>query len=118
VRVDGPTGEVRAEVTEADLELRDVSSAIDIDARSTPVSVAWARAATSKIQVRDGSLELTLPSDGASYSLDARAANGELRVPDSLQKTTEGTETAVTKNASAGAPAIFVRGSGATITIR
>lgn len=118
VRVDGPIGELRAEVTEADLELRDVSSPIDVDARSTPVSVAWARAATSKIQVRDGSLELTLPADASSYSLDARAAKGELRVPDSLQKTTEGTETAVTKIASAGKPAIFVRGTGATITIR
>ena len=118
VRVDGPTGELRAEVTEADLELRDVSSAIDVDARSTPVSVAWARAATSKIQVRDGSLELTLPADASSYSLDARASNGELRVPDSLTKSTDGAETAVTKNASAGAPAIFVRGAGATITIR
>ncbi len=118
VRVDGPTGELRAEVTEADLELRDVSSAIDVDARSTPVSIAWARAATSKVQVRDGSLELTLPADASSYSLAARASNGELRAPDSLPKTTEGTETAVTKSARAGAPAIFVRGAGATITIR
>lgn len=118
VRVDGATGALRAEVTESELELRDVAASIDIDARSTPVSVAWARAATAKIQVRDGSLELTLPADAATYSLDARASNGELRVPDSLQKTTEGTESAVTKNAGAGAPAIFVRGAGATITIR
>lgn len=118
IRVDGPTGELRAEMNGAELDLRDVSSAIDVDARSTPVSIAWARAATSKIQLRDGSAELTLPADAATYSLDARTSSGELRVPDSLQKRTDGTETAVTKSARAGAPAIFVRGAGATITIR
>ena len=118
VRIDGPTGTVRAEIVEGDLEMRDVSSEIDIDARSTPVTIGWARAATTKIQVRDASLELALPKDAATYSLDVRVSRGELRVPDSLQKTTDGDESAVTKSGAVNAPAIFVRGSGSTVTIR
>jgi hypothetical protein len=118
VRVDGPTGMLRAEIVDGELDLRDTSSEIDIDARDTPVTVAWARVATTKIQVREGSLEITLPSDAASYSLDARMSGGALRVPDSLQKTTEGEESAVTKSGGPSAPAIFVRGTGSTVTIR
>jgi hypothetical protein len=118
VRMDGVAGELRMEIVEGDLELNGVSAPIDLDTRDTPVSIDWARAAVAKIQVRDGTLDLELPKDAGSYSLDARAAGGELRVPDSLQKRTEGTETAVTKSAGANAPAIFVRGVGTTITIR
>jgi hypothetical protein len=95
-----------------------VAGAIDIDARATAVQVGWTRAATAKIQVRNGDLEIDLPNDSATYSLDARAAGGELRVPDSLQKKTEGEESAVIKTAGANAPSIFVRGVGASITIR
>ena len=43
---------------------------------------------------------------------------GDIRVPESLQKTTEGTESIVTKPAAPDAPAIFVRGTGSTVTIR
>ncbi|MDQ3170475.1 MAG: DUF4097 family beta strand repeat-containing protein [Acidobacteriota bacterium] len=118
VRVDGPTGMLRAEIVDGELDLRDTSSEIDIDARDTPVTVAWSRVATTKIQVREGSLEITLPSDAASYSLDARMSGGELRVPDSLQKTTEGEESSVTKTGGPNAPAIFVRGTGSAVTIR
>ena len=118
VRVDGPTGMLRAEIVDGELDLRDVSSEIDIDARETPVTVAWARVATTKIQVREGSLEITPPSDASAYSLDARLSGGELRVPDSLQKTTEGDESAVTKTGGPNAAPIFVRGTGSTITIR
>ena len=118
VRVDGVAGETRAEMVEGDLELNDISAPVEIDTRNTPVTMGFIRAVTAKVQVRDGSLELVLPKDAASYSLDARASGGELRVPEGLQKTTEGTDTAVKKTGGANAPSIFVRGTGATITIR
>jgi hypothetical protein len=118
IRVDGTAGDLRAETVEGELELHDVGGSIDIDARATPVQVGWSRAAAAKIQVRNGDLEIDLPKDAETYSLDARAAGGELRVPDSLQKKTEGEESAVTKTAGANAPSIFVRGVGASITIR
>lgn len=118
VRMDGVGGELRVEVVDGDIELNDVSAPIDLDLRDAPVTVDWAKAAVAKIEVRDASLELVLPKDAASYSLDARAAGGELRVPDALQKTTTGNEAAVTKTAGPQAPAIFVRGVGTTITIR
>jgi hypothetical protein len=118
MRVDGVARDLRAEIVEGDLEINDVSGAIDIDARSTPVRIGWRRAAAAKIQVRNGSLELVLPQDAASYSLDARAAGGELRVPDHLRKTTEVDETAVTTTGGANAQPIFVRGVATTITIQ
>lgn len=118
VRIDGASAAVRAEVVESELEMHDIAGEIDIDARSTPVTVAWARIATAKIQARDGRVEIVLPADAATYSLDVRMTNGELRVPDSLQKTTDGAESVVTKTAGPDAPAIFVRGSGSTVTIR
>lgn len=118
IRMDGVGGELRLEMVEGDVELNGVSAPLDIDTRSTPVTIDWLSAAPAKIQVRDANLDLDLPKNAASYSLDARAAGGELRVPEQLQKTTEGKETAVTKNAGSNAPAIFVRGVGTTITIR
>jgi hypothetical protein len=118
VVVDKVAGETRAEIVDGDIELNEVSAPVDIEARGTPVTLGFARAATAKIQVRGESLELVLPRDAASYSLDARATDGELRVPEGLQKTTQGTESSVTKSAGANAPSIFVRGTGATITIR
>lgn len=118
IRMDGVGGELRIEIAEGDLELNGVSAPIDIDTRSTPVTIDWQRAAPAKIQVREDTLDLELPKDAASYSLDARAAGGELRVPGQLQKTTEGPETAVTKSAGPNAPSIFVRGVATTITIR
>ncbi|MEX2270911.1 MAG: hypothetical protein WD690_05545 [Vicinamibacterales bacterium] len=118
VRVDGAEGEVRAEIADGELELNDVSAPVDIDARGTPVTIGWLRAAPAKVQVRDDGLELVLPKDADSYSLDVRATRGELRVPERLHKTTEGEDTIVTKTARANAPSIFVRGVGASITIR
>lgn len=118
IRVDSVAGEVRAEVVEGDLELNDVGAPVDIDARDTAVTLGWLRPSAAKVQVRDGSLDLTLPKDAASYSLDVRATRGELRVPDTLQKTTEGEDAAVRKTAGANAPSIFVRGVASTITIR
>jgi hypothetical protein len=120
VRVDGSAGELRAEMAgeDGDLELNDVAGAVDIDTRNTPVIIGWLRAAPAKIQVRDGSLELALPQDSSSYSLDMRAAGGDIRVPAPLQKTTDGGEIVVRKSARADAPSIFVRGVGATLTIR
>lgn len=118
VRMDGVGGDLRVEVVDGDIELNEVSAPIDLDLRDAPVTVDWAKAAVAKIEVRDASLELVLPKDPASYSLDVRAAGGELRVPDSLQKTTSGNEAAVTKTAGPQAPAIFVRGVATTITIR
>lgn len=118
VRMDGVGADVRLEIVDGDIELNGVSAPIDVDGRSTAIAIDWAKAATAKIQVRDGSLDLELPKDAASYSLDARAQGGELRVPDQLQKTTEGTETVAMKAAAASMPSIFVRGVGATITIR
>ena len=118
VRVDGAMGEVRAEMVDGDLEFNDVRGAVEIDARETPVTLGFAQAAPAKIQVRDGNLELVLPKDAATYSLDARADGGELRVPDGLQKTTEGTETVVTRIGGPDAPTIFVRTRGASVTIR
>ena len=118
IRVDNVAGDVRAETVEGDLELNDISAGIDIDARDTPVTLGWLRAGPAKVQVRDGSLEMTLPKDAASYSLDVRATRGELRVPDAFQKTTEGEDIAVRKSAGSNAPSIFVRGVASTITIR
>ena len=118
VRIDGTTAAVRAEAVESELEMHDIGGEVDIDARSTPVTIAWARIATAKIQARGGRVEIVLPEDAATYSLDVRMTNGELRVPDSLQKTTEGDESIVTKTAGPDAPAIFVRGTGSTVTIR
>lgn len=118
VRMDGVEGELRLEIVDGDIELNKVSGPIDIDTRDTSVAINWLSAATAKIQVRNESLDLDLPKNEGSYSLDARASGGELRVPDRLQKTTEGNETVVTKSAGTGAPSIFVRGVGATIAIR
>ncbi|HEX6323155.1 MAG TPA: DUF4097 family beta strand repeat-containing protein [Vicinamibacterales bacterium] len=118
VRVDGSAGELRAEMVEGELEFTEVSGPIEIDGRSTPVMLTFASAAAAKIQVREGSLEIVLPRDAASYNLDARASGGELRVPDQLQKTTEGGDTAVRKSGGPNAQPIFVRGVGTTITIR
>ena len=118
IRVDGVEGPLRAEMVEGDLELRDVAASIEIDARATPVTIGWRRAADAKIQTRDGALELVLPKDAATYSLDVRASGGELRVPDSLRKTTEGGDTVVIKTGGANTQPIFVRGVAAPITIR
>ena len=118
VRMDGVGADLRLEIVDGDIELNGVSAPVDIDGRSTPITIDWLKAATAKIQVRDGSLDLELPGQAASYSLDVRASDGEIRVPDQLQKTTEGTETIVMKTAGGGAASIFVRGVGATITIR
>jgi len=118
VRMKGVSGDLRVEVVEGDIELTDVAAAIDLDLRDAPATVDWLRAAEAKIEVRDGRLDLTLPRDAGSYSLDARASGGELRAPDTLQKTTEGTDVSVAKTAGPAAPAIFVRGVGTTITIR
>ena len=118
VRVDGSSGELRAEMVEGELEFNDVSGPIEIDGRSTPVTLSFLKAAPAKVQVREGTLDLVLPKEAASYSLDVRAAGGDLRVTDPLQKRTEGTESVVTKSAGANAPSIFVRGNGTTITIR
>jgi len=118
IRLDSVAGELRAEMVEGDLELNDVGAPVDIDARDTAVTLSWLRPNAAKIQVRDGSLDLTLPKDAASYSLDVRATRGELRVPDTLPKTTEGEDVAVRKTARANAPSIFVRGVASTMTIR
>jgi hypothetical protein len=118
VRMEGVGGDLRIEVVEGEIELSDVSAPIDLDLREAPATVDWTRAAVAKIEVRDGGLDLTLPRDAAAFSLDARTAGGELKAPDHLQKTTDGSETSVTKTAGPGAPAIFVRGVDATITIR
>ena len=118
VRVDGVAGELRTEIIDGDLELNDVSAPIDVDARETPVTIGFARAAAAKVEVREGSLELVLPKASDSYSLDVRATRGELHVPDALHKKTEGDDTFVTKTGGANAPAIFVRGVATTITIR
>jgi hypothetical protein len=118
VRVEGITRDLRAETVEGDLELNDVGGAIDVDARSTPVTIGWARAAPAKIQARQSSLELILPKDAATYNLDARTTGGELVVPDGLQKTTDGGDIAVTKPGGANAHPIFVRAVGTRITIR
>lgn len=118
VRMDGVGGELRVELADGELELTSISAPIDIDARSMPVTAAWLRAASAKIQVRDGNLDLTLPQDAASYSLDVRAAGGELRLPDRLRRTMEGQDSVVTKSGGANAPSIFVRSTGATVAIR
>lgn len=118
VRMDGVGGELRVELVDGELELKSIGAPIDIDARSTPVTAGWLRAAPAKIQVREGTLDMTLPADAASYSLDVRATGGELRLPDRLHKTTEGQDSVVTKSGGANAPSIFVRSTGATIAIR
>jgi hypothetical protein len=118
VRFEKPAGPVRAELVDSELEMRDVAGSVDIDARETPVTIAWARPAPAKIQAREGNVEMVLPQESATYSLDVRMTEGDIRVPESLQKTTEGAEQVVMKTAAASAPAIFVRGTGSTITIR
>lgn len=118
LRIDGVGADLRLEIVEGDIELNAVSAPLDIDARDVPLRIEWASAAAAKVQVREGSLELVLPKAAASYSLDVRATGGQMHAPDQLQKTTEGTETVVAKSAGPNAPSIFVRGTGATVTIR
>lgn len=118
LRADGVGGELRLEIVEGDIELNAVSAPVDIDAREAPVRIEWASASAAKVQVRDGSLELVLPKAAASYSLDVRATGGQVHAPEQLQKTTHGAETVVAKSGGTNAPSIFVRGAGATITIR
>lgn len=118
VRVEQPSGRVRAEGVDSELEVRDASGELDIDVRSTPVTVTWARPATAKIQTRDSRVDLGLPALDAAYSLDIRVTDGELRAPEALTVQTDGTEAAITKTAPAGAPAIFVRATGSVVAIR
>ncbi|MDQ3069181.1 MAG: DUF4097 domain-containing protein [Acidobacteriota bacterium] len=118
IRIDGAQGDVRVEAVEGAVELNDIASGVEIDARAARVVATWQKAAQAKIQARDGSVELVLPKDAATYSLDARATQGELRVPESLTKTAEGQETSAIRSGGSNASPIFVRGVGTSITIR
>lgn len=118
VRVTSPSGNVRVEGVDSEIDIRDASGELDIDVRSSPVTVTWARAATAKIQTRDSRLDLELPTESDTYSVDVRVTGGELRPPATMSVQTDGNESTITKTGPAGAPAIFVRANGSTVAIR
>jgi Toastrack DUF4097 len=112
VEIDEIGGAVRANASEGSLDLSGLKRETRIDARGTEVAIALAAALPLTAITNEETLAVRLPEQ-AGVTIDATAAAGEIRVPESLMESLPVVKTPDEQRARGA-----VRGGGPEISLR
>lgn len=98
------------------IKLRNIRSAIDIDAQRLTVSMIMAAPAPARIAIEGDDVEVTLPPGGVEVA--AQIERGALRAPDALTSTSDGDVHRAEGTLEGGGPRITLEVVRGSLTIR
>lgn len=116
IEVIGGTGPIGVKGEGGTIKLRNVASAVDIDAERLTVSMTMAEAVPVRLAIVADDVDVTLPAAGVE--LAAEVADGELRVPAALTSTTDGATQRATGTLNGGGPRIGLTVTRGSLTVR
>lgn len=116
IEVIGGDGEIEVTGQGGTIKLRNVASAVDIDAERLTVSMTMAEAVPVELKIVADDVDVTLPDAGVE--LVAEVIRGELRVPSALAPATEGDTRRATGALNGGGPRVGLTVTRGSLTVR